>query len=85
MKPETNPLACFVIDQLGGTGAVAGVCKVSAASVSQWRTRGLPDAREQFLRLRNPEVFRLFDDDNAWNQVVQAREVGRTKEEESSG
>lgn len=55
MTPQA--LANHVINALGGTKAVAEICQVRAPSVSEWRTNGLPRAREQFLRLRNPEAF----------------------------
>ena len=34
-----------VIDDLGGTGAVARMCEVTAPSVTFWRTRGIPIER----------------------------------------
>lgn len=46
-----------IIDKLGGTGAVAELCKTRPAAVSQWRTSGIPDARRQYLELLRPDVF----------------------------
>jgi hypothetical protein len=46
-----------VIDQLGGTTAVAKLCEIAAPSVSEWRKKGIPRAREQFLRVLRPDVF----------------------------
>jgi hypothetical protein len=46
-----------IIDALGGTTAVANLCKVKQPSVSQWRTNGIPRARRQFLELLRPDVF----------------------------
>lgn len=46
-----------LIDQLGGTSKVAQLCEVTKASVSQWRTNGIPRARLMFLRLARPELF----------------------------
>ncbi|RRU17847.1 Rha family transcriptional regulator [Stenotrophomonas sp. 278] len=46
-----------VIDRLGGTAAVARLCKVRSPSVSEWRTNGIPPARRQFLELLRPDVF----------------------------
>jgi len=46
-----------VIDRLGGTSAVARLCKVQPASVSGWRKQGIPEAREMFLRLARPDAF----------------------------
>jgi len=77
---QLNAKACSVIDALGGTFAVALICKVRPASISGWKRHGIPDAREQFLRLRNPEVFRQFDNNNARRrQRKQASEVEGTK------
>jgi hypothetical protein len=36
---------------------VARICKVKPPSVSEWRRRGIPDARRQFLELLRPDVF----------------------------
>jgi hypothetical protein len=47
-----------IIDILGGTTAVAGLCKVKPPSVSEWRRCGIPDARRQFLELLRPDAFR---------------------------
>lgn len=46
-----------IIDALGGTAAVAKLCKVKPPSVSEWRTNGIPDARLQFLEVIRPDVF----------------------------
>ena len=46
-----------IIDQLGGTSAVAAICKVKPPSVSEWRRNGIPEARRQFLELLRPDVF----------------------------
>lgn len=46
-----------IIDSLGGTAKVAEICRVRPPSVSEWRRRGIPDARMQFLELLRPEVF----------------------------
>lgn len=46
-----------IIDALGGTAAVARICKVKAPSVSQWRSSGIPAARLMYLRLLRPDVF----------------------------
>ena len=54
---EFDQEACRVIDALGGTGAVAQLCEVTDAAVSQWRKDGIPKARLQYLRLAKPEVF----------------------------
>lgn len=46
-----------IIDALGGTLAVATICDIRPASVSGWRTAGIPQARRQFLELLRPDVF----------------------------
>lgn len=46
-----------VIDRLGGTGAVARICEINPASVSEWRREGIPKYRVQFLRAVYPEAF----------------------------
>lgn len=49
--------ANHLIDFLGGTGAVAKLCEVEPASVSEWRRKGIPKARLMFLRLARPDAF----------------------------
>ncbi|WP_412021517.1 hypothetical protein [Burkholderia cepacia] len=46
-----------VIDRLGGTSAVARICEIKPPSVHEWRTKGIPKPRLQFLRLAYPEAF----------------------------
>lgn len=46
-----------LIDDLGGTYAVARLCQVAPPSVSEWRKSGIPKARRMFLELARPEVF----------------------------
>lgn len=46
-----------IIDALGGTFAVARLCRVKPPSVSGWKRDGIPDARRQFLELLRPDVF----------------------------
>lgn len=45
-----------VIDALGGTAAVAKLCKIKASSVSEWRHKCIPPARLMFLELARPDV-----------------------------
>lgn len=47
-----------IIDRLGGTAAVARMCKVRMPSVSEWRLTGIPAARRQYLELLRPDAFR---------------------------
>lgn len=53
MLMDTNK----IIDELGGTNAVARMCNVKPASVSQWRTDGIPQARLMYLQLLRPDLF----------------------------
>lgn len=46
-----------IIDALGGTAKVAEICEVKPPSVSEWRTKGIPRARRQYLELLRPDVF----------------------------
>lgn len=46
-----------IIDELGGTSAVAKLCEVKPSSVSEWRTQGIPRARRQYMRLLRPDLF----------------------------
>lgn len=46
-----------IIDDLGGTSAVAEMCNVTPGAVSQWRENGIPEARLMYLRLLHQEVF----------------------------
>lgn len=54
-----------LIDQAGGTGAVAKLCHCRPASVSEWRRRGIPSARRMFLELARPDVFGKRSADDA--------------------
>lgn len=47
-----------IIDRLGGTTQVARLCRVQPPSVSEWRTKGIPPARRQFLELLRPDAFK---------------------------
>ena len=46
-----------IIEDLGGTYAVAAICDVKPPSVSEWKKTGIPKARRQYLELLKPEVF----------------------------
>lgn len=56
MDKELHPDS-LKIDLLGGTNAVARLCKVRSPSVSKWRQTGIPEARRMFLELKRPDVF----------------------------
>lgn len=46
-----------IIDILGGTVAVAEMFGTTPQAVSQWRSRGLPPARELYLRDMRPDLW----------------------------
>lgn len=46
-----------IIDALGGTVEAARLFEVTTGAISQWRTKGIPKARRQFLKLARPELF----------------------------
>jgi len=52
-----KPTDSEIIDLLGGTAAVARICKIKSPFVSDWRKDGIPSARRQFLELLRPDVF----------------------------
>jgi len=54
-----------VIDALGGTTVVAGLCHVTKGAVSQWRETGIPEARLMYLRLLRPDVFAAHPEQKA--------------------
>lgn len=46
-----------VIARLGGTNAVAELFQIKAPSVSEWRKKGIPKVRLQFLGVARPDVL----------------------------
>jgi hypothetical protein len=46
-----------LIEQLGGTGKVAKLCRVRSQAVSKWRRDGIPQARLLFLQAMFPDLF----------------------------
>lgn len=46
-----------IIDALGGTRKTARLCCVTDAAVTNWRTAGIPPARQMFIELARPDVF----------------------------
>lgn len=46
-----------IIDELGGPTAVAALFDIKQPSVSEWRRKGIPKARLQFLKLYRPDLF----------------------------
>ena len=51
-----------IIDEFGGTVAVARLCKVSSQAVSKWRNEGIPEARLMYLKLLKPQIFQQYQD-----------------------
>ena len=49
--------ASEIIDALGGTAEVARICNVRPPSVSEWRVKGIPEARRMFLEVLRPDLF----------------------------
>lgn len=45
-----------LIEELGGTAAVARLFKISSPSVSQWKREGIPKARLQTIQLLRPDL-----------------------------
>ena len=50
--------ASEIIDALGGTTEVARMCNVRPPSVSEWKVKGIPEARRMYLQVLRPDVFR---------------------------
>jgi transcriptional regulator with XRE-family HTH domain len=48
-----------IIEALGGTAKVAGICGVSPQAVSQWKTKGIPKPWLKFLQSAYPKVFKI--------------------------
>jgi hypothetical protein len=46
-----------IIDNLGGTSAVADMCEIRPASVSDWRKNGIPKSWRKYLELVRPDAF----------------------------
>lgn len=46
-----------IIESLGGTSKVAGMCDITPQAVSQWKENGIPKPWLLYLRLKKPKVF----------------------------
>lgn len=46
-----------IIDAMGGSAAVARICRVKLPAVSQWRINGIPGYRKQYLATLRPDLF----------------------------
>lgn len=58
--PYNSPMdkeANRIIDDLGGTNAVARMFDIEPPSVSDWRKTGIPKARLMYLKLARPDLF----------------------------
>ena len=56
MKKLDPSRSCAVIDALGGTVRVAELFGIAHPSVSQWKVKGIPEARLQTIQLRFKKV-----------------------------
>jgi len=77
---QPNIEANRLIDALGGTGVVAGLCEVTTGAVSQWRTEGIPKARLMYLRVIRPDIFaaqRAAQKKKARAQCIDVGDEGR--------
>lgn len=45
-----------VIQALGETAAVARICRIDMAAVSQWKTNGVPKYRMDFFEAKFPDL-----------------------------
>lgn len=52
-----------IIDELGGTVAVAALFRLTKGAIAQWRDKGIPEARLMYLRVAHPELFEKGTDD----------------------
>jgi DNA-binding transcriptional regulator YdaS (Cro superfamily) len=47
-----------IVEQFGGTSALAALCEVEPSAVSQWKANNkIPKAHVKFLRLKRPDLF----------------------------
>ena len=52
-----NELSNKIIDELGGTCAVAKFCSIKPPSVSAWRTKGIPRPWLMLFQKMHPDLF----------------------------
>lgn len=55
-KTTTHPETVRLIDELGGTVKVAGLCELTPSAVTQWKSNGIPTSHFKFLRLKFPKA-----------------------------
>jgi DNA-binding transcriptional regulator YdaS (Cro superfamily) len=47
-----------IVEQFGGTSALAALCEVEPSAVSQWKANNhIPKAHVKFLRMHRPDLF----------------------------
>lgn len=47
-----------IVEQFGGTSALAALCEVEPSAVSQWKAKNhIPKAHIKFLRIQRPDLF----------------------------
>lgn len=54
-KSQTNHPDAEFIERLGGTFSVAKICGLTAPSVSEWKSRGIPRSWKMYLELKYPK------------------------------
>lgn len=64
-----------IIEELGGTAAVARLCEVQMPSVSEWRASGIPKARLMYLKAIRPDVFKGSEHDSGLKNAVVSESV----------
>lgn len=48
-----------IVNEFGGTGAMAALCEVDPSAVSQWKSKNhIPHAHIKFLRMKRPDLFK---------------------------
>jgi len=48
-----------IIEEIGGAARIAELCNITISAVVQWKHKGIPAARRQFLQLLYPDAFGL--------------------------
>lgn len=56
LKRSTPALAELIIKELGGVSKVARIFDIAPASVDDWKRRGIPGWRLEFLKLAFPDL-----------------------------
>lgn len=60
MRMEQN--VGVIVEQFGGTSALAALCEVEPSAVSQWKAKNhIPKAHIKFLRIKRPDLFEAVD------------------------